>query len=90
MLNKEYEAGVRDQQGRKLSMYEKPGLREVMGKNDPDGKHDEVNVVRERVNTSVWKDRFDKDTVWHGDDANEEEGHHEAGRGRPALHVREA
>jgi hypothetical protein len=49
-------------------MYEKPGLREVMGKSDPDGKHDEVNVIRERVNTSARKDRFDEDTVGHGDD----------------------
>ena len=68
MLNKEYEAGVREVQGRKLSMYEKPGVREVMGKSDPDGKHDKVNVVRERVNTSAWKDMVDKDTVGHGDD----------------------
>jgi hypothetical protein len=50
MLNKEYEAGVEDHQGRKLSMYEKHGMREVTGKNNPDGRHDEVNVVRERGN----------------------------------------
>jgi hypothetical protein len=41
-------------------------------KNNPDGKHDEVNVLRERVNISVWKDRFDKDSVGHGSDDNEE------------------
>ena len=39
-----------------------------MGKSDPDDKHDEVNVVRERVNTSAWKDRFNKDSVGHCDD----------------------
>jgi hypothetical protein len=30
-----------------------------------------VNVVRERINTSAWKDRFEKDTVGHGDDDDE-------------------
>jgi hypothetical protein len=30
MLSKEYEAGVKDHQGRKLSMHKKPGMREVM------------------------------------------------------------
>jgi hypothetical protein len=31
-------------------MYEKPETRDVMTKTNPDGKHDEVNVVRERGN----------------------------------------
>jgi hypothetical protein len=31
-------------------MYEKPETRDVMTKINPDGKHDEVNVVRERGN----------------------------------------
>jgi hypothetical protein len=68
ILNKEYEVGVEDHQGRELSMYEMPGMREVTGKNNPDGKHNEVNVVRERVNMSAREDRVDKDTVGHGDD----------------------
>ena len=59
MLNQEYEAGVKDHQGRKLSMYEKPGMREVTGKNNSD----EVNVARERVNISAREDRVDTDTV---------------------------
>jgi hypothetical protein len=44
----------------------------VMLKNNPDGKHDEVNVLRERVNMSAREDRFDRDTVGHGDDDDEE------------------
>jgi hypothetical protein len=53
MLNKECEAGVENHQDRKLSMYEKPGIRVVTGKNNPNGKHDEVNLVRERVNMNA-------------------------------------
>ena len=53
-------------------MYKKPGMREVTGKNNPDGKHDEVKMVRERVNMSAREDRFDKDTVRHGDDDDKE------------------
>jgi hypothetical protein len=34
-------------------MYEKPGMREVTGKNNPNSEYDEVNVVRERVNMSA-------------------------------------
>jgi hypothetical protein len=44
----------------------------VMLKNNPDGKYDEVNVLKERVNMSAWEDRFDRDTVVHGDDDDEE------------------
>jgi hypothetical protein len=47
-------------------LYEKPEERDVMAKNNPNGKHDEVNVVRERVNTRAQEDRFDKDTAGHG------------------------
>jgi hypothetical protein len=43
-----------------------------MLKNNPDGKHDEVNVLRQRVNMSAWEDRFDRNTVGHGDDDDEE------------------
>jgi hypothetical protein len=46
------------------------GHREITGavklKNNPDDKHDEANVLRERVNMSVWEDRVNKDTVRHG------------------------
>jgi hypothetical protein len=41
-------------------------------KYNPDGKHDKMNVLREMVNRSVWEDRFDKDTVRHGGNDNEE------------------
>jgi hypothetical protein len=46
----EYEAGVKAHQGRKPNMYEKPETRDVMIKTNPDGKHDEVTMVRERGN----------------------------------------
>ena len=48
--NKELEAGVKAHQGRQPNMYEKPETRDVMIKTNPDDKHDEVNVVRERGN----------------------------------------
>ena len=57
MLSKECEGAVERHQGRKLSMYEKPGIREVMGKNNPNAKHEEVNSVRERVNMNAREDR---------------------------------
>jgi hypothetical protein len=41
-------------------------------KNNQDGKHDDVNVLRERINLSVWGDRVDKDTVRHGGENNKE------------------
>jgi hypothetical protein len=44
----------------------------VILKNNPDGKHDEVNVLRERGNMSAREDRFDRDIVWHGEDDDEE------------------
>ena len=43
----------------------------VMLKNNLDCKHDEVNVLRERVNMSARVDRFDRDTVGHDDDDEE-------------------
>ena len=50
--------------------------REIKGavkiENNPDDKHDEMNVRREMVNRRIWEDRFDKDTVRHGGDDNEE------------------
>jgi hypothetical protein len=91
--NKEYEAGVKAHQGRKHKMHEKPETRYVMSKTNPDGKHEKVNVVRERGNMRQGQaeqllkvlgykfiadeqdlqhfpqeDRFDGDTVRHGDD----------------------
>jgi hypothetical protein len=53
-------------------LYKKPEERDVMTKKNPNGKHNEVDVVRERVNTSAREDRFDKDTAGHGDDDDEE------------------
>jgi hypothetical protein len=50
MLNTEYKAGVKVHQGKKLNRYEKPETREVMLKTNPEGKYDEVNVVRRRGN----------------------------------------
>jgi hypothetical protein len=44
----------------------------VMLKNNPDGKHDEVNVLRERVNMGAREDRFGRDTGGHDDDDDEE------------------
>jgi hypothetical protein len=41
-------------------------------KTNPDDKHDEVNVLRERVNRSVWEVRVDKDTARHGGNGNKE------------------
>ena len=38
------------QYDRKLSMYEKPEKREVMVKTNPDGKYNEVDVVKEKGN----------------------------------------
>jgi hypothetical protein len=40
----------------------------AMLKNNPDGNHDEVDVLRERVKLSVLEDRFDRDAVADGDD----------------------
>jgi hypothetical protein len=48
MLNTEYEAGVKVHQGRKLNRYEKPETMEVMLKTNPEGKYDEVTVVRKK------------------------------------------
>jgi hypothetical protein len=50
---------------------DKDEIDEVMLKNNPDGNYDEVNMLRERVNTSVWEDRFDRDAVRDGDDDDE-------------------
>jgi hypothetical protein len=43
----------------------------AMLKNNPDGNHDEVDWLRERVNISVWEGRFDRDAVGDGDDEDE-------------------
>ena len=50
VFNMEYEASIKVHQGRELNMYKKPEMREMMIKTNPDGKHDEVNVVRDRDN----------------------------------------
>jgi hypothetical protein len=50
--------------------------REITGavklKNNPNDKHEEVNVLRERVNRSVWEVRVDKGTVRHSGNDNKE------------------
>ena len=53
-------------------LYEKPEERDVMTKNNPNGKHDVVNVVRESGNTRAQENRFDKDTAGHGNYDDEE------------------
>jgi hypothetical protein len=46
----------------KKHQYEEPEGRDVMSNINPKGKHDKLNVVRERVNMSAREDRLDKDT----------------------------
>jgi hypothetical protein len=50
VLNMEYGASIKVHQGRELNMYKKPEMREMMINTNPNGKHDEVNMVREREN----------------------------------------
>jgi hypothetical protein len=50
VLKTGYGASIKVHQGRELIMYMKPEKREMMIKTNPDGKHDEVNTVRERDN----------------------------------------